>query len=206
MVISKVDLVKEDPTYYKAVKQPKIVDLDAYYYLTVSGQSAPEDPEFMKAVEMLYAAAYTIKFICKADDLDFTVPKLEGYWWIDGGAESQQEFIQAPRNSWYWKIAIRMPDFVEQPTYFRAMESVRERKPELTDLDKVKFELINEGRSAQILHLGPYAEETATIEQLHQFIADEGLEIAGLHHEIYLSDPRRTAPDKLKTILRYAVK
>ncbi len=205
MVISKVDLLKEDPNYYKASGQPKLVDLDAYYYLTISGQSAPEDAQFLEAIERLYAVAYSIKFICKADDLDFTVPKMEGYWWIEGGVDSQEQFEQAPRDSWCWKLAIRMPDFVEQATYFRAMESVRARKPAMTDLDQVKYELINEGRSAQMLHLGSYEEEKATLDALHGFIKEQGLKIVGEHHEIYLSDPRRTAPEKLRTILRYAV-
>ena len=98
-----------------------------------------------------------------------------------------------------------MPDFVEQSVYFRAMESVKARKPEMTAIDQVKFELINEGRSAQILHLGSYDEEASTIEKLHQFITEQGLKMVGKHHEIYLSDPRRTAPEKLKTIIRYAV-
>ena len=205
MVISKVDLIKEDPSYYKATKKPQLVDLDAYYYLTISGQSAPEDPQFLGAIEMLYAVGYTIKFISKADDLDFTVPKMEGFWWIEGGIDSQEEFEQAPRDSWCWKIAIRMPDFVEQATYFRAMENVKARKPEMKDLDKVKFELINEGRSVQVLHTGSYDEEKESIKKLMAFVAENDLEVTGKHHEIYLSDPRRTAPEKLRTILRYPV-
>ncbi|MBV6645347.1 MAG: GyrI-like domain-containing protein [Cyclobacteriaceae bacterium] len=206
MVISKLDLAKADKNYYASTKKPEIRDFDPYYYLTVSGQSAPEDQKFLTAIETMYTLAYTIKFISKANDLDFTVPKLEGFWWIEGGAKNQKEFEQAPRDSWCWKIMIRMPDFVEDITYFRAMESAKSKKPELAaKLEEVKFELINEGRCAQILHLGSYEEEKSTLEVLHKFIADQGLKIAGYHHEIYLSDPRKTAQEKLKTILRYAV-
>ena len=160
MVISKVALIKEDPTYHKATKKPQLVDLDACYYLTVSGQSAPESPKCLSAIEILCSIIYNIKFISKTDDLDFTVPKMEIFWWIEGGVQSQEEFEQLPRDSWYWKIAIRMPDFVEKATYCRAMENVKARNPEMKDLNNVKFELINESRSAQLLHIGSYDEKS----------------------------------------------
>ncbi len=204
MVIEKTDLSKTHTAYYKARRTPELVDLEPYYYLSVTGQSAPEDQQFLAAIEELYAVAYAIKFDYKAQDFDFVVPKMEGFWWVEG-ANSQEEFAAAPRESWCWKIVIRMPDFVEHLSYFRAIQAVKDKKPELTGIERVKYELINEGISAQILHLGPYEEEASTIMQLQQFISEQGMKVAGHHHEIYLSDPRRTPVDKLKTIIRYAV-
>ena len=118
--------------------------------------------------------------------------------------ERQGEFVKTPRDQWCWKITIRMPDFVEHDHFFRALEQVRRKG--IDGIEEVKFELINEGKCVQILHLGSYENEEHSISKLHQFIADQGLEISYYHHEIYLSDPRRTAESKLKTIIRYAVK
>jgi hypothetical protein len=149
--------------------------------------------------------AYGIKFLFKAQDLDFTVPKMEAFWFVEGGAEMQKEFANTPRKQWCWKIMIRMPDFVDSDHFDRAVENAKHKKPE-KEFDKVKFELINEGGCAQILHLGSYEAEAPTIEKIHRFITDNGCEISGYHKEIYLSDPRRTAEEKLKTIIRYSVK
>ncbi len=205
IAIEKLDLAKSDPNYYKAGKDPEIRDLDAYYYLSIEGQSSPEDPKFHTAMEKLYSVAYGIKFLLKAEDCDFTVPKMEGFWFVKGGVENQAEFENTPRDEWCWKIIIRMPDFVEETHYFRAVETARVKKG-MEGIDEVKFELINEGRVVQLLHIGSYKNEGENIKKLHRFIADEGLQIAGYHHEIYLSDARRTPEDKLKTIIRYAVK
>ena len=205
MIISKVDLTKEDPNYYKVGLKPELRDLDPYYYLSIQGKSSPEDPKFLTAIESIYAIAYGIKFLCKGEDNDFVVPKMEGFWWVDGGAEAQAEFIKVPRDEWNWQITIRMPDFVEADHFFRALEGAKQKHPENDKLNQIKFELINEGRSAQILHVGSYENEEESLKKLHGFIAEQGLQIAGKHHEIYLSDPRKTAEDKLRTILRYSV-
>lgn len=204
--IEKLDLQKTDANYYKASKKPELKDLDSYYYLTASGRCSPEAPEFMHAIEKLYAVAYGIKFLCKAQDMDFVVPKMEGFWWIDGGYEAQQKFTETPRDQWNWKIVIRMPDFVEGDHYYRAIQQVKTKNPMLLSDDEIKLELINEGRCVQILHIGSYEDETPNIMKMLEFVKENNLEINGHHHEIYLSDPRRTAPEKLRTILRYAVK
>ena len=205
MELRKTDLAKSDPTYYKSTKQPQLVELDTYYYLTMKGQSAPEDQLFLEAIEAIYSVAYGIKFLCKAEDNDFVVPKMECFWYVAGGAENQKDFASTPRNEWMWQINIRMPDFVEQNHFYRAIHQAREKKSKLNNFDSVKFQLINEGLCAQALHLGSYEEEGPTIEKLHEFIGNEGLVISGYHKEIYLSDPRRVAPEKLKTIIRYQV-
>ncbi|MFY0689830.1 MAG: GyrI-like domain-containing protein [Cyclobacteriaceae bacterium] len=202
--MEKLDLSKADKTYYKATKKPQVVDLDAYYYLTIEGQSAPEDPQFMDAIGAIYPIAYGIKFDLKAEGKDFTVPKMEAYWFVKGGAKSQGEFKNTPRDKWCWKILVRMPDFVESDHFFRAVAQAKE-KNKSSQLDQVKFELINEGKCAQILHIGSYEAEEETINTLHNFIWENGMQITGYHKEVYLSDPRRAAEDKLRTIIRYSV-
>jgi hypothetical protein len=205
-IIEKLNIQKQDPNYYKASLDPQIRDLDPYYYLTVSGQSSPNSADFFKAIEQLYAVAYNVKFLCKAEDMDFVVPKMEGFWWIDGGLEAQHKFTQTPESEWNWKIVIRMPDFVEGDHFYRAVQKVKQKKPNLIQQDEVKYELIHEGKCVQALHLGSYSNEEPTIMRILDFIKSNGLVVADYHHEIYLSDPRKTPGMKLKTILRYAVK
>jgi len=205
-VIEKLNIEKADPNYYKVGLTPEIRDLDPYYYLSVSGKSSPASQQFFKAIEQLYAVAYNIKFLCKSEDMDFVVPKMEGFWWIDGGLEAQRKFTKTPENEWNWRIVIRMPDFVEGDHFYRAVEKVKTKKPTLIKEDEVKFELINEGKCVQILHLGSYNKEEPTIMKMMNFIQQHGLQVTNYHHEIYLSDPRKTPENKLKTILRYAVK
>ncbi|GAB4231898.1 MAG: GyrI-like domain-containing protein [Ekhidna sp.] len=204
-IMEKLDLSKTDKNYYSAKSAPEIRDIDAYYFLTVSGKGSPESALFLGAIQQLYAVAYAIKFICKSEDDDFVVPKMEGYWWIDGGLEAQHKFAETPRDQWNWKIAVRMPDFVEGDHYFRAIQKVK-AKNENFDENRVKYELIEASKSVQILHKGSYEEEMPNIMKMMDFVKENGLEVSGYHHEIYLSDPRRTPEERLKTILRYAVK
>lgn len=201
----KTDLAKTDPTYYKAKLTPEIVELGAYDYLTIGGQSSPEDTQFLNAIEAIYAVAYGIKFLCKAEDNDFTVPKMECHWYIAGGPERQHLFAETPRDQWHWQIKIRMPEMVESGHYFKAIHNAKRKKPEL-DLDGVKLEYLQEGTCAQILHLGSYEEELPSIAKVHDLIRKENHQICGYHKEIYLNDPRKTSAEKLKTILRYQIK
>lgn len=205
-IIEKLDLQKADPSYYKASKNPEIVDLDSYYYLSVEGKGHPESEPVWKAIEQLYAVAYSIKFNCKAEDMDLKVPKMEGFWWIDGGLEVQHQFPNTPKEDWNWKFVIRMPDFVEGDHFYRAVQKVKLKNPDLIKNDEVSFELINEGRCIQILHIGSYDDEESNVMKIIEYANKEALQINGYHHEIYLSDPRKTSENKLKTILRYSVK
>lgn len=201
MIMSKLDMTKAYPEYYKAKMTPQVVDLEPYYYLTIEGVSAPEDPLFESAIEQCYAVAYGIKFICKAQDMDFTVPKMEAFWWVTGGLS----YDETPRNEWHWKIMFRMPDFVGDSEFKEAVTAAL-NKGKLSANHQLKFEQIHEGRSVQIMHLGSYDEEKESLDKLNAFMKEFGLEMNGYHHEIYISDPRKVAVDKLKTILRYAVK
>ena len=204
-MLEKLDLLKADPNYYAAQKTPELRDLDTYYFLTIKGKSSPESTEFLQAIEILYATTYAAKFVCKTEDNDFVIPKMEGYWWIDGDYSEQHQFNQTPRDEWNWKIAIRLPDFVEHEHFHRAQHAVQLKNPEL-NIDKIKFERINEGLCVQCLHEGSYEKEEPTVLSIMNYINEQDLVINGYHHEIYLSDPRKTSEEKLKTILRYAVK
>jgi hypothetical protein len=201
----KLNLEKTDPNYYKASSEPTIRQFEPYHYLTVSGQCSPKDSPFATALEQLYSVAYAIKFLSKAEDMDFVVPKMEGFWWIDGGLSEQYTFIQTPEEDWNWKIIIRMPDFIEESHYSRAKASVKQKKSAI-DVENVKFESIHDETCVQILHSGPYEAEEPAINKMMKFIDENQMEVIGYHHEIYLSDPRSVAPEKLRTILRYSVK
>ncbi|MCE7993864.1 MAG: hypothetical protein HEP71_17890 [Roseivirga sp.] len=199
--MSKLDMTKAYPEYYKAKMIPQVVDLEPYHYLTIEGVSAPEDPLFNSAIEQCYAVAYGVKFICKAQDLDFTVPKMEAFWWVTGDLP----YDETPRAEWHWKIMFRMPDFVGDSEFKQAV-TVALNKGKLSANHQLKFEQIHEGRSVQIMHIGSYDEEKESLDKLYAFMKEYGLEMNGYHHEIYISDPRKVAVEKLKTILRYAVK
>jgi hypothetical protein len=199
--MSKLDLVKEYRSYYKAGKKPEIVEFQGANYLSIEGKGEPAGKVFVSKVEALYPLAYGIKKICKEQGNDFGVPKLEGLWWVEGDTSA----LEVPRDEWYWKLLIRMPDFVEK----KIMASVQ---PELTKkknnalIQEIAFEAITEGKCVQIMHVGPYSTEPETINLLMEFIDKNGLSVNGLHHEIYLSDPRKTEPEKMKTLIRYPVK
>ncbi|MTI40036.1 hypothetical protein E1140_11065 [Fulvivirga lutimaris] len=199
--MNKLDLTKTDKAYYTAKNTPQIIEATPYNYLTINGVCAPEDPVFLNAIEAIYAVAYAIKFTYKEEDKDFVVPKMEGQWWVEGTIP----FDQTPRNEWHWNIAIPMPDFVNKSDVEKAIQTTIAKKGS-TQISEVQFRPLNEGKCVQILHLGSYEDEAPTLEKLFAFVGEQGLEINGYHHEIYLSDPRKTEAHKLKTILRYPVK
>ncbi len=196
----KLNLVKEYKSYYKAGKKPEVVEFSEANYLSIEGKGEPAGDEFVKKIEALYPLAYGIKKICKDQGNDFGVPKLEGLWWVEGDAPA----LEVPRSEWCWKLLIRMPEFVT----IEMMQSVQPgvAKKKKNDLiQKIAFEKMTEGKCIQIMHIGPYSTEPDTIKSLMEFMTEKGLSENGLHHEIYLSDPRKTQPDKLKTIIRYPV-
>lgn len=205
MELMKIDLVKTDPNYYKVGKNPDIREIPPCNYLAIQGKSAPEDQIFLDAISTIYAAAFGIKFLCKGEDNDFTVPKMEGFWYVEGGLEAQRLFTKTPRDQWLWKIMIRMPDFVDGSYLSRALENIRTGKKEVPSLEQLTFETIPRGKFAQILHLGSYEAEEPTLGRLFEHIREQGLTVNGHHREIYLTDPRRVPEDRLKTILRYSV-
>ncbi|KPJ77359.1 MAG: hypothetical protein AMS14_00765 [Planctomycetes bacterium DG_20] len=201
--MDKIDLRKERPDLWKAsAKAPTMVDVPAMHFLMVDGEGEPNtSAAFQQAIEALYGLSYTLKFASKMGrGIDWKVMGIEGLWWAD----DPEAFRAGRKDEWRWTLLIAQPDVVTAEAVEAARETLRQKKNPAA-LDHVRLERFDEGLSAQMLHVGPYSEEGPTIERLHAFIRDEGYDLAGKHHEIYLSDPRRVAPEKLKTILRYPV-
>lgn len=185
---------------YKA-KNPELIDVPAGKFLAIDGKGDPNGDEYQEAMQGLYGAAYTLKFHYKAQGLDFKVMALEGLWWIEDGVFDMNK--PAPRGQWRWTSMIRVPDFVMQDAFDEVLtELVEKRGEKVREVRLVEFD---EGLSAQIMHIGPYSEEAPTIDKLHSWVTEQGYRLRGKHHEIYMSDPRRTKPERLKTIIRHPV-
>ncbi len=194
----KLDLKKQDlEEFYTAKKEPKIIEVPSQKYITILGKGDPNGKDFSDAVSTLYHVAYKVKFFSKKNGKDFTVMPLEGQWW----AEDMGNFRNLSRDEWLWKAMILQPGFITESDFETAVEVVKKKK-DLPSIDKIQFEEMEDGLSAQIMHVGPYSEEEPTIDKLHEFIRNQGKELSGLHREIYISDMRRVAPEKLKTIIR----
>jgi hypothetical protein len=202
--MAKIDYKKEYGDWYTAsTSQPKWVELPLLNYLMIDGKGDPNtSPEYQQAVEALYSLAYGLKFKIKKGEagLDYGVLPLEGLWWVP----DMSKFTQTSKEDWLWTMMIMQPPFVT-PQLVDIVQSEIKRKKDLPALDLVSFESYTEGQAAQIMHLGPYAEEAPTIKKLHTFIHSQDYVRHGKHHEIYLGDPRRSAPEKLRTIIRQPV-
>jgi hypothetical protein len=196
----KTDLTKKFKGYYRAPRNPEVTSFESGHYLTIHGTGEPGGKEFSQKVEALYPVAYGVKKTCKARKSDFAVPKLEGLWWVDGNRDARG----VPRNEWQWKLLIRVPEFVTQRDVISAKEEVIKKK-KLALAEEIHFERFENGRCVHLLHVGPYSDEPKSIDLIHMFMKTNGLKANGFHHEIYLSDPRKTAPQKMKTILRQPV-
>jgi hypothetical protein len=202
------DLIKEHGLLYRpSAKHPVIVEVPDLAFLQVDGRGDPETAEtYHQALEALYSVAYTLKFTLKKADpeRDFKVAPLEGLWWAEEAAPTMAD-LQRDRDAWNWTMMIAVPDAVT-PEEVTAARETAARKKDLPAAPLLRLERLEEGLAAQIMHLGPYSEEAPTIERLHAFAAAEGYELRGRHHEIYLGDPLRTAPERLKTVLRHPVR
>jgi hypothetical protein len=205
------DFKKEYKEFYMPKGKPEIVTVPAMNYIAVRGKGNPneDDGEYKKSIELLYGIAYTIKMSKKGDHkiegyFDYVVPPLEGFWWqddVDGIDYSHKENFQ-------WISVIRLPDFVTKADFDWAVDEATRKKK--MDFSKVEFLEIEEGLCVQCMHLGSYDDEPATIAAMDKFIADNGYENdisdTRRHHEIYLSDARKAAPEKLKTVIRHPIK
>ncbi|MEM2111383.1 MAG: GyrI-like domain-containing protein [Candidatus Bathyarchaeia archaeon] len=198
---TKLDLIREYKTYYTAKTVPGIVEFGEIQFLTIEGKGEPAGEVFTKAVEALYPLAYGVKNISKKQGKDFAVPKLEGLWWV----ESDKPALEVPRGEWRWKLLIRMPDFVTSEMVEKAKEEVFKKKS-MELIKKINFEKIKEGKCVQILHIGPYSTEPGSLAKMNNLMEEKNLVHNGPHHEIYLSDPRKVTPEKMKTVLRQPVK
>jgi hypothetical protein len=201
--MEKVDLKKELKELYGAKAKPQLVDVPELKFLMIDGAGDPNgNPAFEAAVQLLYGLSYTIKFELKKSGKgpDYTVMPLEGLWWLTKG----KKFEMGQREDWIWTLMIVQPDPVTLEMVNSAKGKLRKKDPSMM-VEDCRLESFHEGKSVQMLHIGPYKTEPETVQVMHAFMAEKGLQHRGKHHEIYLSDPRRTDSSKLKTILRYPV-
>jgi hypothetical protein len=202
MADTRIDYKRELGPCYRAARQPAIVDVPELSFAMLDGRGDPNTaPAFGEAVEALYGVAYAAKFAVKRETgLSYPVMPLEGLWWTP----DMPAFAVGDRSEWRWTLMIMQPAAVTADLFANAGAQAAARRPSGA-AGRVRLEPYAEGLAAQVLHVGPFATEGTTIETLHAFIAERGFAPSGKHHEIYLSDPRRAAPDKLKTILRQPV-
>ena len=201
--MAKRDFKKElKHLYGPSKKEFSVVDVPPMNFLMIDGHGDPNDnPAFQEGMEALYGMAYTIKFALKPQGIEYVVPPSEGLWWM----EDMSEFSQETKDRWQWTLMIMQPDEVTQEIVDAAQGELA-RKKDLPALSRLRYERYHEGLSVQIMYLGAYADEDPTIARMHEFIRENGYDFNGKHHEIYLGDPRRTAPEKLKTVIRQPVK
>ncbi|WP_062070007.1 GyrI-like domain-containing protein [Demequina sediminicola] len=196
--VTKVDLKKTLPRFAARRGRIDVIEVPAVRYLAADATGAPGEDSFASAIEALYPLAYAIKFVSKAHGRDYVVPPLEALWWADDMAVFTSE-----RDPSQWKstVLLMLPDWIGSETVEEGRAKAA-RKLAPPQLERVRVEVLQEGTAAQTLHIGPFSDEGPVIEALHARIADDGLTLSGKHHEIYLSDFRKTAPERLRTILR----
>ena len=205
------DFKKEYKEFYNPKTKPQIIEIPEMNFLAVRGKGNPnvENGEYLKSIEKLYSVAYTIKMSKKTDYkidgyFDFVVPPLEGFWWQEGikGVD------YSDKDSFSFISIIRLPDFVKKSDFEWAIKTAEEKKK--VDLSVVEYFTYNEGLCVQCMHIGPYDNEPETVAAMHEHIENEGYVIdisdERMHHEIYIGDPRKSDPEKLKTIIRHPIK
>jgi len=202
--MEKIDLKKElRHLYSSSSKEVIIVDVPEMSFLMVDGMGDPNTAkDYQDAIEALYAVAYALKFMIKKGDsgIDYVVMPLEGLWWT----EDMSKFSLENKDLWKWTAMIMQPKEVSGALFSEVLEQAQ-KKRKLASLSKMRFERFHEGLAAQIMHIGPYSAEGPTIEKLHSYIKQTGYELRGKHHEIYLSDPGRSKPERMKTIIRQPI-
>lgn len=204
-----MDFKKLYKDLYLPPAKPMLIDVPAMNFLIVDGAGDPNGPEFQDAVGALYSMSYTLKMLPKKGVVpegyaDYTVPPLEGLWWLSNGGA----FSFTARENWVWSAMIRQPEFVTKELVSGLLPEVKRKKPNPA-LERLRFEAFTEGPCVQVMHTGPFATEPETMKLIEAFIGENGLSdrigLGGKHHEIYLSDPRRGSPAKMKTVLRHPV-
>jgi len=201
---SKIDFKKTLKVLFQpSSKEVVVVKVPEMQFLMIDGMGSPGDSEeYLNALSVLYPVAFKVKFMSKAIGKDYVVPPLEGLWWAD----SMDDFIKGNRDKWKWTMMIMQPDWIMQDIINEAINFTNEKKPELSELlHKLRLEKYTEGKVAQIMHIGSYSEEGPTIAKIHDFINEMGGKFDGhdqKHHEIYLSDPRKSNPVTMKTVIR----
>lgn len=206
--MEKLDLRKQYKHLYQpSAKTVEVVDVPPLKFVMIDGEieqghSPGSSPAFLQAMEALYGISYTLKFAAKQrqeDAFDYTVMGLEALWWVESG----QFDITRPDN-WSWRAMILQPDLISQEMFLGTLDQLRKKKPG-PSIDRLRFESFHEGLCVQTMHIGPYSQEPATVARMEAYAEENGYRMHGLHHEIYLGDPRRSSPEKLKTVLRHPV-
>jgi len=203
--MEKIDFKKELKHLYEPpTKKVEIVNVPEMNFLMIDGKGDPNiTQEFSDAVEALFGVSYTLKFIIKKGELeiDYGVMPLEGLWWAD----DMSSFKTGDKSKWKWTLMIMQPEYITNDLVTEACRQVQKKKNPAA-LSKIRFESFLEGQAAQTMHIGPFSEEGPTIKRVHDFISGQGYTLFGKHHEIYLSDIRKAAPEKWKTIIRQHVR
>ena len=198
--MEKLDLKKTLKYLYEpSAKAFSVVDVPAMTFIMIDGHGNPNTSvEYAESLQALYTAAYTLKFKIKKElAVDYQVMASEGLWWMD----DMREFSAARKDDWKWTMMIMQPEIVTAQLFAQALEDALKKKG-LPALARLRLERFHEGLAMQIMYFGPYADEGPTITRMHQSIEENGHVLFGKHHEIYLGDPRRTAPEKLRTVIR----
>jgi hypothetical protein len=200
--LEKVDFKKELKNLYnRSAKEVTFVEVPDMNFLMIDGEGAPSSQQYMDAIQTLYPIAYALKFIVKkGKGVDYGVMPLEGLWWMN----DMTQFSVDRKDEWKWTAMIMQPKYVTVADFKAAIEQAK--KKNLPAIAKVRFECYHEGKAAQIIHIGPYSTEGPNVQRIHEAIKASGHQLSGKHHEIYLGDPRKTAPEKLKTVLRQPMK
>jgi hypothetical protein len=205
----KLDYKKEFKDLYMPPNKPTLIEIPSMNFISVNGKGDPRRKEYEDAMSILYALTFTIKMskmsgIKPEGYFEYVVPPLEGLWWCNDGA-----FDFEKRENWRWTSMIRQPEFVTQDVFDWAAAQCKRKKPEI-NVDLARFEAFKEGKCVQMMHFGPYADEPKSVERMKIFLHENKLvDETGMdrkHHEIYLSDPRKTIPEKMRTVLRHPVR
>ena len=201
--MNKIDFKKKLKHLYNPTKDFSIVDIPEMLFLMIDGHGDPNNSQDYKdALDTLYSVAYKLKFFSKNSlEKDYVVPPLEGLWW----AENMEVFtVNLNKSQWDWTMMIMTPGWITKEMFEDAVSQVHVNKNPIA-LGLLRFDTFFEGKSVQTMYIGSYSDEGPTISAMHDYIEEQGFSLCGKHHEIYLGDPRRTAPEKLKTIIRQPV-
>ena len=207
--MDKLDLRKQwKHLYQPSAKKVEVVEVPSLLFAMIDGAIEPgsepgKSPAFAEALQALYGISYTLKFASRQraeNPIDYTVMGLEALWWVEDG-----RFDITIKDNWFWRAMILQPDFITPEMFADGLAQVRKKRGDSPALARLRLERWQEGLTIQIMHIGPYGEEPATVARMDEFAAANGYRKRGKHHEIYIGDPMRSAPEKLKTILRHPV-
>ncbi len=199
----KIDIKKQHKQLFAPKREPHIVNVPSFRYMMIDGEGSPQGAAFQDAIAALYSTAYGTKFRLKAAGrMDFVVPPLEALWWAD----DPSAFEENRRDEWQWTLMLIQPDHVSEEDIADALGELDKKGKTSASHRNVRTELLDEGQAVQCLYVGPYDSMGESIAAMQAFAESNGLELAGKHHDVYLSDPRRAAPEKLKTVLRRPVR